>query len=94
MRRRATTRLAIRRCSRSSRALLFFGSALGAGGGFIYGQLADLTPDQATFLGNAVLLGTATAALVGIAGSKNGDYDNWENGTLAVGLDATSSPVR
>jgi hypothetical protein len=69
-------------------ALLFFGSAIGAGGGFAYGQAADLTAGQATFLGNAVLLGTATAALVGIAGSRNGDYDNWENGTLALGLDA------
>jgi hypothetical protein len=68
--------------------LLFLGSALGAVGGFAYGQAADLTSGQATFLGNAVLLGTATAALVGIAGSRNGTYDNWENGTLALGLDA------
>jgi len=69
-------------------ALLFFGSAIGTTGGFIYGQKADLTSGQSTFLGNAVLLGTATAALTGILGSQNGEYNNWENGTLAIGLDA------
>jgi hypothetical protein len=68
-------------------ALLFFGSAIGAGSGFIYGRNADLTSGQSTFLGNAVLLGTATAALTGILGSTNGEYDNWENGALAIGLD-------
>lgn len=68
--------------------LLFVGSAVGATAGFAYGQRADLTEGQATFLGNAVLLGTSTAALAAILGSKNGTYDNWENGTLAVGLDA------
>jgi hypothetical protein len=69
-------------------ALLFFGSAIGAGGGFAYGQAADLTPGQATFLGNTVLLGSATAMIAAITGSRNGQYDNWENGTLALGLDA------
>jgi hypothetical protein len=68
--------------------LLFVGSALGAGAGFVYGQGADLTEGQSTFLGNAVLLGTSTAALTAILGSRNGTYDNWENGTLAIGLDA------
>jgi hypothetical protein len=68
-------------------ALLFFGSAIGAGGGFIYGQTADLSSGQATFLGNAVLLGSATAALGAIAGSRDGEFGNWENGTLALGLD-------
>ncbi|HWO18398.1 MAG TPA: hypothetical protein VNO30_06465, partial [Kofleriaceae bacterium] len=68
--------------------LLFVGSALGAGGGFLYGQAADLTSGQSTFLGNTLLLGTATASLVGIAGSRNGQYDNWENGILALGIDA------
>jgi hypothetical protein len=68
--------------------LLFVGSAVGATAGFIYGQKADLTDGQSTFLGNAVLLGTSTAALTAILGSKNGSYDSWENGVLAVGLDA------
>jgi hypothetical protein len=68
--------------------LLFLGSAVGAGAGFIYGQKADLTDGQSTFLGTAVLLGTSTAALTAILGSKNGTYDSWENGALAVGLDA------
>ncbi len=72
----------------TSMALLFFGSAIGAASGFIYGHNAELTSGQSTFLGNAVLLGTATAALTGILGSTNGQYDNWENGTLAIGLDA------
>lgn len=68
--------------------LIFLGSAFGAGAGFAYGQAADLTEGQATFLGNAVLLGTSTAALTAILGSRNGQYDSWENGTLALGLDA------
>lgn len=68
--------------------LLFLGSAVGAGAGFAYGQAADLTEGQSTFLGNAVLLGTSTAALTAVLGSKNGQYDNWENATLAIGLDA------
>jgi hypothetical protein len=67
--------------------LLFLGSAVGAGGGFAYGQAADLTSGQSIFLGNTVLLGTATAALVGITGSRNGQYDNWENAALALGID-------
>jgi hypothetical protein len=68
--------------------LLFLGGALGAGGGFVYGQHAELTSGQSLFLGNAVLLGTATAALSAIAGSRNSTFDNWENATLAIGLDA------
>jgi hypothetical protein len=68
--------------------LLFLGSALGSAGGFAYGQAADLTAGQSMFLGNTVLLGTATAALIGITGSRNGSFDNWENGMLALGLDA------
>ncbi len=68
--------------------LLFLGSAVGSTAGFAYGQVADLSSAQTMFLGNAVLLGTATAALVGITGSRNGTFDNWENGMLALGLDA------
>lgn len=68
--------------------LLFVGSAIGAGAGFVYGKNAELTAGQSTFLGNVVLLGTSTAALAAILGSRNGTYDNWENGTLAIGLDA------
>ncbi len=43
-------------------ALIFAGSAIGAGSGFAYGQAADLTAGQSMFLGNAVLHGTATSA--------------------------------
>jgi hypothetical protein len=68
--------------------LLFLGSAVGATAGFAYGQAADLTEGQATFIGNAVLLGTSTAALTAVLGSRNGQYNDWENGTLALGLDA------
>jgi hypothetical protein len=68
-------------------ALLFFGSAVGAVGGFAYGMNADLTSGQTTFLANAVLLGSATAALGAIASSRDGDFGNFENGTLAIGLD-------
>jgi hypothetical protein len=68
--------------------LIFLGSAVGTGAGFAYGQAADLTEGQSTFLGNAVLLGTSTAALTAMLGSKNGQYNNWENATLAIGLDA------
>ncbi|MGE0869313.1 MAG: hypothetical protein AB7P03_12160 [Kofleriaceae bacterium] len=69
-------------------ALLFFGSAVGTSGGFVYGQAADLTSGQATFVGNVALLGSATAALGAITGSRNGTFDSWENGALALGLDA------
>ncbi|MBL9014086.1 MAG: hypothetical protein JNL83_07910 [Myxococcales bacterium] len=68
--------------------LLFFGSGIGAGLGFIYGMNADLTRGQATFVGNMTLLGTATAAFTAIAGSRDGEFGAWENGTLALGLDA------
>jgi hypothetical protein len=68
--------------------LLFFGSGIGAGLGFIYGMNADLTRGQATFVGNMTLLGSATAAFTAIAGSRDGEFGAWENGTLALGLDA------
>jgi len=68
-------------------ALIFAGSAIGAGGGFAYGHAADLTAGQSTFLGNAVLLGTATSALAAIASSRDGEFGNKENATLAIGLD-------
>jgi hypothetical protein len=68
--------------------ILFLGSALGAGAGFAYGQASDLTSGQSIFIGDAVLLGSATAALGAIAGSRDGSFGNWENGTLAIGLDA------
>lgn len=67
--------------------LLFLGSAVGATGGFMYGHYAHLTSGQATFVGNMTLLGTATAALGAITGSRDGEFGNWENGTLAVGID-------
>jgi hypothetical protein len=68
--------------------LLLLGSAIGTTGGFVYGQSAHLTPGQSTFVGNVALLGSATAAFGAIAGSRDGKYGTWENGTLALGLDA------
>lgn len=68
--------------------LMLLGSAAGTVAGFVYGQHAKLTAGQSWFVGNATLLGSATAALGAITGSRNSQYDNWENGTLAVGLDA------
>ncbi len=68
--------------------LLFLGSALGATGGFVYGQKADLTDGQATFVLDAILLGSGTAALTAIAGSRDGQFGGFENSTLAIGLDA------
>jgi hypothetical protein len=67
--------------------LMFLGSAAGATGGFIYGQNARPTSGQSLFIANLALLGSATAALTAIAGSRDGTYGGWENGALAVGLD-------
>lgn len=67
--------------------LMFFGSAIGATSGFVYGQHANLTAGQSLFIANMSLLGTATAALTAIAGSRDGEYGTWENTTLAIGLD-------
>ncbi len=67
--------------------LLLVGGAAGAGGGFAYGQVADLTPGQATFVANMTLLGSATAALGAITGSQDGKFGGWEDGSLAIGLD-------
>ncbi len=69
-------------------SLLLVGSAVGAGGGFIYGQSADLTSGQALFVGNLATLGAATAAFGAISGSQDEEFGNWESGTLALGLDA------
>ena len=68
--------------------LLFVGSAIGATGGFVYGQATDLTEGQATFIGNITLLGAATAAFGAISASGDGEFGDWENGSLAIGLDA------
>lgn len=67
--------------------LLLLGGAVGAGGGFAYGQVADLTPGQATFVANLTLLGSATAALGAITGSRDGGFGGWQDGSLALGLD-------
>ncbi len=67
--------------------LLFLGSAAGATGGFIYGKNAKLTSGQSLFVANMALLGSATAALGAITGSRDGEFGNWENGSLAIGLD-------
>jgi hypothetical protein len=69
-------------------SILFVGSALGAGGGFVYGKAADLTSGQAVFVGNLATLGAATAAFGAITGSQDEEFGSWESGTLAVGLDA------
>ena len=68
-------------------ALLLAGSAIGAGGGFAYGQVANLTSGQATFVSTLTLLGSATAAFTAITGSQDGKYGAFENTTLAIGLD-------
>jgi hypothetical protein len=67
--------------------LLFVGSAVGATGGFVYGQKAKLTSGQSMFVANLALLGTATAALGAITGSRDGEFGTWENTSLALGLD-------
>ncbi|MGE5186108.1 MAG: hypothetical protein ACM31C_28830 [Acidobacteriota bacterium] len=67
--------------------LVLAGSALGAAGGFAYGEAARLTPGQATFVGNMTLLGFATAGLGAITGSTNSRFGDWQDGTLALGLD-------
>jgi hypothetical protein len=69
-------------------SILLVGSAVGAGGGFIYGQTAELTSAQAVFVGNLATLGTATAALGAITGSQDEQFGTWESGTIAIGLDA------
>ena len=73
--------------SQDAVALVFAGAAVGAAGGFIYGQHANLTSGQSTFLLNAVMLGTGTAALGAIASSRDGQFGNFESGTIALGLD-------
>jgi len=67
--------------------LLLLGSAVGAGGGFLYGQTANLTSGQSYFVANMTLLGSASAAFGAIIGSRDGQYGGRENGALAVGLD-------
>jgi len=67
--------------------LLLAGSALGAAGGFIYGEAAHLTPGQSVFVGNLALIGSATAALTAVTANRDGHYGGFEDGTLALGLD-------
>ncbi|MBV8763254.1 MAG: hypothetical protein JO257_38580, partial [Deltaproteobacteria bacterium] len=59
---------------------------LGATGGFAYGHGAHLTGGQATFIANLTMLGTATAAFGAISGSRDGQFGDWESGTLALGM--------
>ena len=69
-------------------SLLLGGSAIGAAGGFLYGETAKLTPAQSMFVGNMALIGSATGALAAIAhAGNNGSYGAFENGSLLVGLD-------
>ncbi|HEY1552842.1 MAG TPA: hypothetical protein VGG28_33665 [Kofleriaceae bacterium] len=65
-------------------SLLLAGGAVGAAGGFIYGENANLTPGQATFMTNLTVLGTVTALNV-IAAKDN--FDGWSDATLAIGID-------
>ena len=67
--------------------LLTLGSAVGAAGGFIYGQTADLTTGQSLFVGNMMLLGSSTALLTAVTANRDGNYGGFENTTLALGLD-------
>ena len=67
--------------------LMLLGSAVGAAGGFAYGQITHLTPGQAMFVGNLILLGSATAALGAITANRDGHFGGFEDGTLALGLD-------
>jgi hypothetical protein len=64
--------------------LMLAGGAVGAAGGFIYGENANLTPGQATFVTNLTVLGTVTALNV-IAAKDN--FDGWSDATLAIGVD-------
>jgi hypothetical protein len=64
--------------------LLLAGGAVGAAGGFIYGENANLTPGQATFVTNLTVLGTVTALNV-IASENN--FGGWQDATLAIGID-------
>lgn len=67
--------------------LLTLGSVAGTAAGFIYGQNANLTNGQALFVGNVMMLGSATALLTAITGDRDGNYGAFENTTLLIGLD-------
>lgn len=67
--------------------LLTLGSAVGAAGGFIYGENAELTNGQSLFVGNLMLMGSSTALLTAVTANRDGNYGGFENTTLALGLD-------
>lgn len=67
-------------------SLLVAGSAIGATGGYVYGRATHLTGGQSTFIANMAMLGTATAAFGAISGSSDGQFGDWESGTLAIGM--------
>ncbi|MEO8845459.1 MAG: hypothetical protein ABI591_24385 [Kofleriaceae bacterium] len=67
--------------------LLTLGSAIGAAGGFIYGENAELTNGQSLFVGNLMLMGSSTALLTAVTANRDGNYGGFENTTLALGLD-------
>jgi hypothetical protein len=67
--------------------LLTLGSAVGAAGGFAYGQASNLTSGQATFVANMLALGASTALLTAVTANRDGNYGGFENGTLALGID-------
>jgi hypothetical protein len=67
--------------------LLTLGSAVGAAGGFIYGENAELTNGQSLFVGNLMLMGSSTALLTAVTANRDGNYGGFENTTLAIGLD-------
>jgi hypothetical protein len=67
--------------------LLTLGSAVGAAGGFIYGENSELTNGQSLFVGNLMLMGSSTALLTAVTANRDGNYGSFENTTLALGLD-------
>jgi len=76
--------------SDSVMGLLTLGAAVGTVGGFVYGQNADLTSGQSTFLANMVLLGVSTAAMGSILASTDGKYGSPENTALLLGTDGAA----
>src|SRR6185312_2951829 len=64
--------------------LLLAGGAVGAAGGFVYGENASLTPGQSTFITNTTMMGTMASLNVIIAKSR---FDGVSDASLAIGID-------
>ncbi len=67
--------------------LIVAGSALGAAGGFIYGENTHLTSGQMLFVENMILLGAATS-LISI--SIQNTYGSAENTSMLLGIDGAA----